>query len=375
MQLKYNIQNIKFNSSYSKILTSDYLSDFKEYVDITYLKKHIVVVIDSKLQEQYLASILEVFSNTNLNYIFLNSAEKNKTFASVDIVINKLIDFKASRDTILFSFGGGTISDITGFVASVYMRGINWGIISTSLLSQVDACVGGKTGVNYKSSKNLIGSFCHPEVVFIPINVLETLQDREYNAGLAEIIKYGLAFDKYFFDYLVSNKEQIKDKNKSILKNIISRSINYKAKVVVADEKETIRHGGRALLNLGHTFGHAIETITAYKEFLHGEAVGLGILLAARLSVQLGFISSSDEAQITDLISFFCLPTKLPEFTAKELVSIIYRDKKFISGKLRLVLLRKIGEAVVYENLTSEELEEFLYGYQFQKTKRELACK
>ncbi|MEE9452085.1 MAG: 3-dehydroquinate synthase, partial [Gammaproteobacteria bacterium] len=237
------------------------------------------------------------------------------------------------------------IGDMAGFAAACYQRGVHFIQIPTTLLAQVDASIGGKTGVNHPLGKNMIGAFYQPRAVIIDIETLSTLADREYRAGLAEVIKYALLADKDFFAWLQANIDKLLIKDQNALQYAIERSCGLKAQIVAADEKES---GQRALLNLGHTFGHAIESITHYKEFLHGEAVAIGMYVAALLSYQLGNISEDEFTAVKKLMIAAQLPYQIPQnITVQQMIDVMSRDKKVQAGKLRFVLLKKVGQAFV----------------------------
>jgi 3-dehydroquinate synthase len=243
---------------------------------------------------------------------------------------------------------------MAGFAAASYQRGVHLIQIPTTLLSQVDSSVGGKTGVNHALGKNMIGAFYQPRAVIADTATLDTLPDRELSAGLAEVIKYGLINKADFFAWLQQNMDALLNRDKALLANAIEISCQSKAEIVAADERES---GQRALLNLGHTFGHAIETGMGYGEWLHGEAVGAGMCMAARLSQQLGWLSSDDVAQTVQLIEQAKLPTKAPaKMTTERFLELMAVDKKVLDGVLRLVLLKGIGQAIVTNNYTNQQL-------------------
>ena len=268
-----------------------------------------------------------------------------------------------SRSDCLIAFGGGVVGDITGFAAACFQRGINFIQIPTTLLAQVDSSVGGKTGVNHRLGKNMIGAFHQPIGVISDVTILDSLPEREFSAGLAEVIKYGLIRDKGFFKWLESNIDKLLMKSSSELAYAIEKSCTNKAAVVSEDEKES---GIRAILNLGHTFGHAIETGLNYQTWLHGEAVGMGMVMAAYMSAKMGWLSESDLERIITLISKAGLPIKLvtecKNFNMRELMSY---DKKVSNGNLKLILLKKIGDAVITNDFDEKLLNstiEYFYG-------------
>lgn len=360
-----NIKQINFNNNSTKIISSELFSNFEDILYNYYKNKHIVIITDSRVAKIYLEKYTALFHTKKINSIIIDAGESVKHWQTVDSIINKLIDYKANRNTILFALGGGVVSDITGFVASIYMRGIKWNAIPTTLLAQVDAAIGGKTGINFNDNKNLIGSFCHPDTIFSSIDVLQTLDQRDFIAGLGEVLKYAIGFDANFFEYLKCNSSNILERKSDTLHYVVQKCISFKSDIVKEDEKEQGLNCGRVLLNLGHTFGHAIEAITNFRQYLHGEAVGLGLLVAAQLSCVEKLIGQDIVDEIRDILRIFCLPTKPNKFTFSDLISIIKRDKKLLSSNLRLVLIKRIGVAVVYEKLSLKQLEEFMYGYEY----------
>jgi 3-dehydroquinate synthase len=252
------------------------------------------------------------------------------------------------------------VGDITGFAAACYQRGVNFIQIPTTLLAQVDSSVGGKTAVNHPLGKNMIGAFHQPRAVLIDINTLQTLPDRELSAGLAEVVKYGLISDQLFYRWLQENMPRLLAREEAVLAEAIERSCAIKAEVVAADERES---GIRAILNLGHTFGHAIETGQGYGRWLHGEAVATGMLLALELSARRGWIAGSEVSDYRKLLLGMHLPVDLPQdMDADDFLTLMSRDKKVVDGQLRLVLLRDVGEACIVDDVSNEELRELLQG-------------
>lgn len=278
--------------------------------------------------------------------IVLPDGEAYKNGESLNHIYDVLLQNRMERKGTLIALGGGVIGDLTGFAAATYLRGVPFIQIPTTLLAQVDSSVGGKTGINHPLGKNMIGAFYQPQVVLADTETLNTLPDRELSAGLAEIIKYGLISDLPFFEWLEANMELLLARDPQALTYAILRSCQNKADVVAADERES---GRRALLNLGHTFGHAIEAGMGYGAWLHGEAVGTGMIMAAVLSQQLGWISKQDVARIRALIVKARLPDVAPNLGHEKYLDLMGLDKKVEGGKLRFVLLKAIGNAVVSE--------------------------
>lgn len=278
----------------------------------------------------------------------LSDGEQHKTLASWSGILDALMQAKLSRGEPVIALGGGVVGDMAGFAAACYRRGIPYVQVPTTLLAQVDSSVGGKTAVNHPHGKNMIGAFYQPALVWIDPDVLGTLEPRELCAGVAELIKYGLIRDTAFFDYLNSHMESLLTLDADVIGEVVYNSCRHKAEVVMADETE---QGGRALLNLGHTFGHAIESMTHYEEYLHGEAVALGTLMAARLSAQLGYCPESLEENIRSLYERCGLPTAIPYFSADAWLDAMGHDKKNVGRRIRFILLREIGEAFIAEDV------------------------
>jgi 3-dehydroquinate synthase len=272
-------------------------------------------------------------------------------------MLDVLIANRFARDACVVALGGGVVGDMAGFAAACYQRGISFVQIPTTLLAQVDSSVGGKTGVNHPGGKNLIGTFHQPSAVFADTNTLNTLPDRELRAGLAEVIKYGLIVDRTLFDWLDMNASKLLAREPEALAHAISRSCEIKAEIVARDERE---QGERALLNLGHTFGHAIESATNYTTWLHGEAVGAGMLLAADMSERLGWMSASDVVRVEKILGKFGLPVDVSKLSAEMLADKMKIDKKVAAGRIRLVLLKAIGKSVVTGDYSDAALRDTL---------------
>ena len=288
--------------------------------------------------------------------LILPDGESYKSLDSLNHVITRLLEKKYNRTCILIALGGGVIGDLTGFAAACYQRGVKFIQIPTTLLAQVDSSVGGKTAVNHPLGKNMIGAFHQPYAVFADTSVLSTLPEREFSAGLAEVIKYGLIRDKEFYIWLEKNIELLIERDKEALVYAIERSCINKAEVVAKDERES---GLRAILNLGHTFGHAIETALSYKDWLHGEAVACGMLMAMDLSCRSGLIDQENTVKLKALLERANLPTKIQGYVKLEhLLKNIKIDKKSRDGVLYLILLKNIGDAVITSDYTEQALME-----------------
>jgi 3-dehydroquinate synthase len=278
-----------------------------------------------------------------LRRVELPDGEQYKHWDSVAQVIDALVAAQADRKAVVIALGGGVIGDLAGFASAIYMRGVRFVQVPTTLLAQVDSAVGGKTGINHVGGKNLIGAFHQPQVVVSDTSVLRTLPAREVSAGLAEILKHGLLADADYFERMAANTARIRAGDADAISDAVARSCEIKAAVVARDERES---GERALLNLGHTFGHAIEAMTGYSRWLHGEAVGCGLVLAARLSNRIGLLGAGDVQRITQAVESAGLPTRVDGLSASAAVASMYGDKKVVAGQIRFVLLERIGVAV-----------------------------
>jgi len=288
--------------------------------------------------------------------IEIPDGESSKSLEWTSIIYDKLVSLKMDRKSVLVALGGGVVGDITGFVAATFLRGIPYIQVPTTLLAQVDSSVGGKTGVNHSKGKNLIGAFYQPSLVFIDVNTLKTLPKSEFISGLAEVIKYGIIWDSDLFEDLENNMERILGLDQKYILKIVKRCCSIKAKIVEEDEKES---GLRSILNFGHTIGHAIEALTGYKSYKHGEAVAIGMVTAAHLSVEMSACNKDVFRRVKALIQRAGLPTDLPEFSIDEYVSVIKLDKKMGSNKVKFVLVEDIGR-VKFTDLTAEDISRYL---------------
>ena len=339
--------------------------------DAQYLTKHIhgnkvAIVTNGTVAPFYLDAVLASLQGANLQVddplvVTLPDGEKYKNLEILNKIFDQLLEARHTRKTTLIALGGGVIGDMTGFAAACYQRGVDFIQIPTTLLAQVDSSVGGKTGVNHALGKNMIGAFYQPNAVIIDTDTLTTLPDRELSAGLAEVVKYGLICDAPFYDWLNENITRLMNRDNAALAYAIERSCVSKANVVSADEKEG---GIRAILNLGHTFGHAIETFMGYGEWLHGEAVAAGMVMAAELSRQEGSIEQSDVDRLVMLLEQINLPVKPPaEMHKDDFLSLMQVDKKVLDGQLRLVLMESVGKAVVTQTFKPDNLVAMLDHY------------
>ena len=320
--------------------------------------RQILIVTNQLIAPLYLQQLCEALSEFSVSTLVLPDGEQYKTIETVESVFNKLLEEGHNRTTTLIALGGGVIGDMTGFAAACYQRGVAFIQVPTTLLSQVDSSVGGKTGVNHALGKNMIGAFHQPKAVIIDIDTLKTLPANQLSAGLAEVIKYGLIRDLEFFAWLESNISQLLACDSDYLIEAIYRSCKHKAEVVEQDERES---GVRATLNLGHTFGHAIEACQGYGSWLHGEAVSAGTIMAADLSRRMGWLARADVERITKLFEKCNLPVNAPsDMSPEDFIQKMVLDKKVIDGTLRLVLLKSLGDAHVSGDIDQNLLNETL---------------
>ena len=330
----------------------------------TLLNKHIrgeqvFIISNNKVAPLYLESVFDACKNLKCNHYILPDGEQYKTIESMQSIYTSLLENHCDRNSTLVALGGGVIGDITGFAAATYQRGVSFIQIPTTLLAQVDSSVGGKTGVNHTLGKNMIGSFYQPQCVIADLSTLDTLDDRELSAGIAEVIKYGLIRDEGFYEWLEQNLQKLLDRDPEALAYAVYRSCKNKADIVAEDEFE--QSGKRALLNFGHTFGHAIETGVGYGNWLHGEAVAYGMLMAIRMSIKLGWLQESVYTRTEQLLLKANLPTEAPKNLSPEnFMQHMSIDKKVRDGKLHLVLLKEIGNAILTSQFKLQLLNETL---------------
>lgn len=323
--------------------------------------KKIAIVSNPKVSELYAERVLDGLKKEGFDtyLILIPDGEIYKDFFWAYHILTKLLELGFDRKCCLIALGGGVIGDITGFVASIYMRGIPYIQIPTTLLAQVDSSVGGKTAVNHSLGKNMIGTFWQPALVWIDVEVLDSLPEREFLSGLAEVIKYGIIWDKEFFSFIEKNKEKILNREKDILISIIKRSCEIKSEIVSRDERENYL---RAILNYGHSIGHAIETITNYNFYLHGEAISIGMVYEAKLANMLGFLSKEEFETIKRILKEYGLPIEMPSFIDKSaMIKAILLDKKNIQGKIRMVIPESIGKMKINFEIGEEELKTTIY--------------
>ena len=327
-------------------------------------QKHVAVVTNTTVAPLYLDALLTLLKQNGIKAfpIILPDGEVYKNQETLNLIYDALLREKCERTTTLIALGGGVIGDMTGYAAATYLRGVPFIQIPTTLLSQVDSSVGGKTGINHSLGKNMIGAFYQPQCVIADIDTLKTLPPREFSAGMAEVIKYGLIRDKAFFDWLEKNIEGLIKLNPSLLIEAIMRSCQNKADVVEMDEHES---GVRATLNLGHTFGHAIENAMGYGVWLHGEAVATGIVMAAHLSKLMGWLKDLEFNRIVKLLKEAQLPIDPPKISEDQYMSLMNMDKKVVDGKIRLVLQKGIGDSVITSDYDAKHLKTTLHTSNF----------
>ncbi len=319
--------------------------------------RDVLLVTNSTVGVLYSAVLREAMGNKRLVELALPDGEQYKTLDTAARIWDALVDNGFHRDATVVALGGGVVGDIAGFAAACYQRGVAYVQVPTTLLAQVDSAVGGKTGVNHPNGKNLIGAFHQPVCVIADTNTLASLDDRQYRAGLAEVIKYGLILDSEFLDWIGQNMDALLNRDPESLIHAITCSCATKARIVAEDERE---HGARALLNLGHTFGHAIETASGYGDWLHGEAVAAGMCMATRMSKSLGFISEEDVALVETIVRSAGLPIGPPDIDSTRMLELMRMDKKVAAGKIRLVLLERVGKALVTDDYSEYALIELL---------------
>ena len=361
MSDKSKILNVELaDKSYPIYIGSDLLSSNSMMTDHIQ-GKQVMIVTNTTIAPLYLEKLKAALEGFNVELVVLPDGEKFKTFETLNKVFDALLKAKFDRSSTLVALGGGVVGDITGFAAASYQRGVNFIQVPTTLLSQVDSSVGGKTGVNHELGKNMIGAFYQPKAVIIDVDTLDTLSDQEYSAGMAEVIKYGLLGNADFFYMLEINIESIMARNKDLIIEIIFNSCKDKASIVALDEFE---RGKRALLNLGHTFGHGIENAFGYGNYLHGEAVSIGMVMATKLSMDEGYLSNEDAIRVESILSKADLPISIKKSIGSEtLIEAMSLDKKSIDGKIRLVLLKALGDSYLTDSYSKENFNKVVNNF------------
>jgi 3-dehydroquinate synthase len=346
------------NRSYDIVIGNNILADFAHHLKKSSAHYSKIFVVTDKYiaKRPHLQKFSDQLNKSDLRHetIILPHGEKTKDFSHLQNLCEQILEKGIDRKTLLIAFGGGVIGDLCGFAASILLRGIDFIQVPTTFLAMVDSSVGGKTAINSKYGKNLIGSFYQPKLVFCDLSFLETLPEREFLSGYAEVLKYGLIRDLEFFEYLEKNFQKIKNRDVEVLKNLVKKSCEIKAEIVSADEKE--QKDLRALLNFGHTFGHVFETETEYSDELrHGEAVAIGMVLAAKLSMKICGFEKNQLDRIENHLQKIGLPISALQirksWDVNQLISHLYKDKKTEKGKLTFIVLKKIGEALVQKNV------------------------
>lgn len=343
--------------SYPIFIAADLLS--KGEVFLPYIRgNHVVIITNDIVAPLYLSSVLALLQQKRVDTIVVPDGEQYKNLQQFEAIMTQLLQQNAARDTTLIALGGGVIGDLCGFVAATFQRGVPFIQVPTTLLSQVDSSVGGKTAVNHPLGKNMIGAFYQPQSVIVDIKTLSTLPEREWSAGMAEVIKYGIITDAGFFHFLERHRDAIMARQHDVLIDMITRCCQIKADIVAADERE---HNVRALLNLGHTFGHAIETELGFGTWLHGEAVAAGMVIACRVSEAMGWQTSADTKRVIKLLEYFNLPVAGPShMNAQCYVRHMQHDKKVEAGKIKFIIPERIGHCVVTSAVDPDILTQIL---------------
>lgn len=359
--------------SYDIFIGSDILQDLGKLIETEEWGSHIFIITDPLVKELYGDALRKGFKSFDYKTIEIPRGERYKNLKIASKIYDQLAKHSAPRDSLIIAFGGGVIGDLAGFAAATYMRGINYIQVPTTLLAQVDAAIGGKTGVNHPKGKNLIGSFYQPKQVFIDIQTLTTLPAREIRTGLAEVVKYGIIEDADFFKFLEENAHHLNTKAfeepdtlRAALKVwqiIVTESAKIKARVVGKDEREAKY---RMILNLGHTIGHAIETLTKYKTFNHGEAVSIGMVAAAKIANKMKMLNDESVKRIISLLEKLGLPTEIDGLAAKRIIKALMIDKKVRRNKLLFVLPDRIGKVVIRDDVSFKLIRQVL---------KEIGCK
>lgn len=347
--------------SYPIIIGAKLFSQAETWLESLELRR-VLIVTNDVVAPLYLASVEALFQRLNIpfDHLILPDGESHKTLATLERIFARALALNLGRDVTLVALGGGVIGDMVGFAAACYQRGVPFIQIPTTLLAQVDSSVGGKTAVNHPLGKNMIGAFHQPVLVLADTQTLNTLPDREFAAGMAEVIKYGIIWDPAFFAWLEAHQAELAARDATALTYAIRRCCEIKAEVVAQDETE---QGVRALLNLGHTFGHAIEAEMGYGSWLHGEAVAAGTVLACRLSERLGWMTAQEVSRVRALLGAFALPLSPPSSMAcADFLPHMQRDKKTLAGRIRFVLPKGIGRAEVVAGITESQLQQLIDG-------------
>jgi 3-dehydroquinate synthase len=342
--------------SYDIEIGSGNLRETARFCDAEADDAHAVIITDANVDDLYTEPVADslVELGAEVDILSVEAGEQSKAPEVAAELWEQMLDQGADRKSVVVALGGGVVGDLAGFVAATFARGLRFVQVPTTLLAQVDSSVGGKVGVNLPGGKNMVGAFWQPRGVVIDVDVLDTLPQREYRAGLAEVVKYGVIQDAEFFAFLEANVEPINSRDHAILTRIIERCCRLKADVVEQDEREET--GLRAILNYGHTFGHAFEAATGYEELLHGEGVAIGMMCAARLAQRLGRVDAAFVERQRALLEAFGLPLTVPDVASDELIELMYRDKKVDRGKLRFVLPLRMGHVEFVSGIATGDI-------------------
>lgn len=348
--------------SYQIIIENGLLSQAGKLISALPVRKVATIITDTNVAPLYLPTVKNSLDALSFktHEIIIPDGEQNKELSSIEKIYTHLFSLDLDRNSPVIALGGGVVGDIAGFVASTFLRGLPFIQIPTTLLAQVDSSVGGKTGVNLPGGKNIVGTFYQPSIVIIDPDVLKTLDPRELRAGMSEVIKYGIISTKDFFFFLNAHIERALHLHGPTLSRIIKTCCKIKADIISKDETEK---NIRSFLNFGHTIGHAIETLTQYREYLHGEAVSIGMAAASKLAYYWGYCGSEDTKQVLNILTLSGLPTQLPKYQPNDYINVIQRDKKRSGNRIRMVLMKQIGEVflkeIKQERLTTALKEEF----------------
>ena len=342
--------------SYDIEIGSGNLKDIAKFCDAEHEDAHAVIITDTNVDELYSEPIGDALqeAGAQVDILVAEAGEQSKSPDVAADLWEQMLDQGADRKTVVIALGGGVVGDLAGFVAATFTRGLRFVQVPTTLLAQVDSSVGGKVGVNLPGGKNMVGAFWQPRGVIIDVSVLDSLPEREFKAGMAEVVKYGVIQDAEFFAYLETNVDAITNRDPGVLTYIVKRCCRLKADVVEKDEREET--GLRSILNYGHTFCHAFEAGTNYEDLLHGEGVAIGMMCAARLAQRLGRVDGAFVARQQKLLEAFKMPLDVPEVEHDELIELMYRDKKVERGKLRFVLPTRMGHVELVNDIATDDI-------------------
>ncbi len=341
--------------SYDIAIVSDALDQLGAFARARTSGRRAFIVTDAQVA-RHLPAVVAALTGAGFETLThtIASGEPSKSLATASTLYDRLAEARADRDTLVVALGGGVVGDLAGFVAATYARGLKLLMVPTTLLGMVDSSVGGKVGINHPTAKNLIGAFHQPCGVFIDSAFLNTLPEREYRSGLAEVVKYGVALDAAFFEFLETHTKEIRNRDPATLRQVIERCCALKAQVVEADENDTL--GKRAVLNYGHTFGHAFETLLGYGAWLHGEAVAAGMSCAGALAVQRGIWRYEEASRQDELLAALGLPLSAPDFAERDVLGAMQGDKKTQAGQLRFVLPSRLGHAGIFRDIPTDDV-------------------